>query len=150
VVARQQAQQRRSTVCRGSDGLSVAAHLIILLAAVSIFLPGLSGVLVAQQPHQLETGIFGDRIVICTGSGLKVIRLDENGDADPSDEDTYNIAPGLCAPLATLALAAFRDDLFVQLRRPCAPDLPCPTVEVFSSYTADHPPSPPRGPPVFS
>lgn len=150
MLDRQKTQQRRSAIFREAGGPTLAARLIILLAAVSILLPGLSGVLFAQQPHQLETGIFGDRIVICTGSGLKVIRLDENGDTDPSDGGTYDIAPGLCAPLATLALAEFRDDLFVQLRRPCAPDLPCPAVEVFSSYAADHPPPPPRGPPVLS
>lgn len=150
MAPRQQAQRQGSRVFRKSGGLSVVARLVVLLAAVSILLPGLSGVLVAQQPHQLETGIFGDRIVICTGSGLKVIWLDQNGPAEPADEDTYNIAPGLCAPVATLALAAFRDDLFVQLRRPNAPDLPCPTLESCAPHTADRPPSPPRGPPVFS
>lgn len=129
-----------------SGRCSAASRLLLVLVAVSILFPALAGS-IAARPLQ-QTGVFEDRIVICTGSGLKVILLDANGDPLPDREEHYDIAPGLCVPMATAALAEFRNDLFVQLRRPPVPELPHSAAVVFQPHETEHPPAPTRGPPA--
>lgn len=131
---------------RGDTAPSRASRLLLTLIALSILFPALAGSL-AARPLQ-TAGVFEDRIVICTGSGLKVIRLDSDGEALPDREEHYDIAPGLCAPVVTAALAEFRDGLFIQLRRPALPDLPRPAVAVLVPHGTEHPPALTRGPPV--
>ena len=136
--------RRKKGVLRGRR--SRLSRLLFVLIALSVVFPAIAGSLAARPLH--ETGVFEDRIVICTGSGLKVIRLDENGDPLPDREEHYDIAPGLCVPMATAALAEFQDGLFVQLRRPPLPELPHSVAVVFPPHETDHPPAPTRGPPV--
>ncbi len=131
---------------RGRGGVPLVSRLILALVAVSIVFPLLAGSLAARPLEQ--TGIFSDRIVICTGSGLKVIRLDGNGQPLADREEQYDFAPGLCAPMATAALAEFRDDLFVQLRKPPLFDLPRPAAAILLPQGAERPPAPTRGPPA--
>lgn len=120
--------------------------MLLALIALSILFPSLVGSL-AARPLQ-TTGVFEDRIVICTGSGLKVIRLDNNGEPLPDREENYDIALNLCTPIVTAALAEFRDGLFIQLRRPALPDLPRPAAAILVPHGTEHPPALTRGPPV--
>ncbi len=126
---------------------SFASRLLLCLVALSILFPALAGSLAARsfQP----TGVFEDRIVICTGSGLKVIFLDANGEPVSGGEEHLDIATGLCAPVATAALAEFRDDLFTRLRQPRVRDLPRPAAAILVPHGTEHPPAFTTGPPVI-
>jgi hypothetical protein len=126
---------------------SLASRFLLALVALSILFPALSGSFAANsfQP----AGVFDDRIVICTGSGLKVIFLDENGEPLPGGEEHPDFATGLCAPIATAALAEFRDDLFTRLRQPRVPELPRPAAAILVPHGTEHPPALTRGPPAF-
>lgn len=142
----QRTRRVRGNPRRGGSAPSLVSRLLFALVALSILFPALAGSL-AARPLQ-TTGVFEDRIVICTGSGLKVIRLDNSGEALPDGEEQYDIAPGLCAPMVTAALGEFRDGLFIQLRRPALPDLLRPAAAILVPHGTEHPPALTRGPPV--
>ena len=136
--------RRKKGVLQG--GRSALSRLLLILVTLSVVFPAIAGSL-AARPLQ-ETGVFEDRIVICTGSGLKVIRLDANGEPLPDREENHDVAPGLCAPMATAALAEFRDGLFIQLPQPRVPDLPRPAAAILFPRATEHPPALTRGPPA--
>lgn len=144
---RQQDRRRRNASRRRRAAPSLASRLLLGLVALSILFPALAGSLAARSFEQ--TGVFEDRIVICTGSGLKVIFLDANGEPVSGGEDHLDFATGLCAPMATAALAEFRDGLFIQLRQPRVPDLPRPAAAILVPHGTEHPPAFTTGPPVL-
>ena len=93
---------------------SLASRLLLGLVTLSILFPALAGSLAARSFQQ--TGVFEDRIVICTGSGLKVIFLDANGEPVSGGEEQPDFAAGLCAPMTTAALPGSAEttlDLFL-------------------------------------
>ncbi len=92
---------------------------------------------------------FEDRIGICTGSGLKVLFLGANGEPVAGGGGHREIATGLGAPVATAALAEFRDDLFTRLRQPRVRDLPRPAAAILVPHGTAHPPAFPTAPPVI-
>lgn len=132
---------------KGGQGPSLAAHLFTGLLAIAVLFPSFAGALAAQtlQP----AGLFEDRIVICTGSGLKILVRDANGEWVPKTEDQKDIASSLCVPAAHAAPADWRDDAFTRLKRPAIPDLPCPLAVLHEPRGTEHPPAPTRGPPVL-
>ncbi|GMV63434.1 MAG: hypothetical protein AMXMBFR74_26020 [Parvibaculum sp.] len=144
---RKQDRRRKNAQRRRRAAPSLAARLLLGLVTLSILFPALAGSLAARSFQQ--TGVFEDRIVICTGSGLKVIFLDASGEPVSGGEDHPDFATGLCAPMATAALAEFRDDLFTRLRPPRVPDLPRPAAAILVPHGTEHPPSLTTGPPVF-
>ena len=115
---------------------SLASRLLLGLVTLSILFPALAGSLAARSFQQ--TGVFEDRIVICTGSGLKVIFLDANGEPVSGGEEQPDFAAGLCAPMTTAALAEFRGDLFTP-----------PAATILVPHGTEHPPALTTGPPVF-
>lgn len=131
---------------KGGRWPSFGAHLFTGLLAIAVLFPSFSGALAAQTLQ--AAGIFEDRIVICTGSGLKVLVLDANGEWNPETEDRKDIAFSLCVPAANATPADWRDDAFTRLKRPAIPDLPCPLAVLHEPRGTEHPPAPTRGPPV--
>ena len=144
---RQQDIRRKNALRRRRAAPSLASRLLLGLVTLSILFPALAGSLAARSFQQ--TGVFEDRIVICTGSGLKVIFLDADGEPVSGGEDHPDFATGLCTPMATAALAEFRDDLFTRLRPPRVPDLPRPAAAILVPHGTEHPPSLTTGPPVL-
>ena len=131
---------------RSAGRTTLVSLLLLVFVSIAILFPALAGAVTARPLE--AAGIFSDRIVICTGSGLQVIWLDSQGTPLPEQEEQYNIAPALCAPVATAALAEFRDGLFIQLPRPPLPDLPRPAAALhLPSHGTEYPPALTRGPP---
>lgn len=131
---------------RPVGGMMLAVSLLVVL---TLLLPSLAGIFLQdERPHELATGVFGDRIVICTGSGLKVIKLDETGKPASDDEQQTDLATGLCAPLATSSLANFHDDVAAYLRQPLPPVFAKLLDHARPATAGDHPPILSRAPPL--
>lgn len=125
---------------------SLVSHILLFFVAFTMIAPAFAGSFSAQ-PSDVP-GLFGDRIVICTGSGMKVIYLDEAGAPLPERDEEHAPAIGFCSPMATAALVEFRDKIFTRLRPARIPEISRPVAVVLMPHGTETPPALTRGPPV--
>ena len=134
---------------KGSYGL-LAQRILLAFLLLNIIMPSFASVHAsAEDGGILAPGFYKDRIVLCTGAGLKIIKLDPNTGKPLEDQkDTPDHPSPVCSPMVTASLflspslpvadAIFgggellgsRDDIAVLLEQTASPPLP------------------PRGPPV--
>ncbi|MFN4355884.1 hypothetical protein [Parvibaculum sp.] len=124
----------------------LVSHILLSFIAFTMIAPAFAGSFSAQ-PSEMS-GLFGDRIVICTGSGMKVIYLDEAGAPLPERDEEHAPAIGFCAPMATAALVEFRDKIFTRLRPARIPEFSRPAEAILMPHGTETPPALTRGPPV--
>lgn len=129
-------------------GLRARLSLLFLcFIAISITAPAFAG---GFSPKSDELpGLFGDRIVICTGSGMKVIHLDETGKPIPDKDEDHAPAVGFCTPMSAAALSDVRNNLFTKLRPLPIPEFPRPSAAISIPHGTEHRPALTRGPPVL-
>jgi len=134
---------------KGSHGFS-AQRILLALLLVTFILPSFAAIHASGDDAEiLAPGFYKDRIVLCTGAGLKIIKLDP-ATGKPLDDQTDNadhLSP-VCAPMVTASLflspslpvadAIFGGGEPLDLRNDIA---------ILHEQTAS-PPLPPRGPPA--
>lgn len=76
--------------------------VLIWLVALCLLVTQISTAFAGSTVH--TAGIDGDRVTVCTGSGLKVFRIDADGTFVPVEEEGRDFAAGLCGPMAIASL----------------------------------------------
>ena len=134
---------------RGGYGL-LAQRILLALLLVNLILPSFAAIHASSDGADiLAPGFYKDRIVLCTGAGLKIIKLDPATGKPLKDQpDTEDRLSPVCAPMVTATL-------FLSSALPVAeaifgggePLRFAGDIPILHEQAAS-PPLPPRGPPV--
>ena len=128
----------------------LAQRILLALLLVTFILPSFAAIHASGDDAEiLAPGFYKDRIVLCTGAGLKIIKLDPaTGKPLDDQSDTEDHLSPVCAPMVTASLflspslpvaeAIFGGGEPLDLRD---------EVAILHEQAAS-PPLPPRGPPA--
>ncbi|NIJ42024.1 hypothetical protein FHS78_002315 [Parvibaculum indicum] len=134
---------------KGGHG-RLAQRILLALLLVTFILPSFAAIHASGDDAEiLAPGFYKDRIVLCTGAGLKIIKLDPaTGKPLDDQSDTEDHLSPVCAPMVTASLflspslpvaeAIFGGGEPLDLRD---------EVAILHEQAAS-PPLPPRGPPA--
>ncbi len=129
----------------------VTRFLTVLLLAAFIA-PSFASVLSAQTRNheQALPGGLDGQVLICTGNGIKLISLDDEGNAVPSGERMAGAFCALCMLPAAPGLIAFNGGGFVFAALEVDSGLVPPVVHANALRESEHPPVLSTGPPALA
>ena len=142
-------RQKRHMRWKGSQGL-LAQRILLALLLVNLILPSFAAIHASGSDEEiLAPGFYKDRIVLCTGAGLKIIKLDPvtGKPLDEQPETGDHLSP-VCAPMVTASLFLSPSLPVVEAIFGGGEPLGLRGEIAVLHEQASAPPLPPRGPPV--